>query len=168
MTDEPTESDNEHFRISNLVFSSGNQTSDTNYDVHCGNVVILVGPNNSGKSTMLKEIEDYCLGGNKELKVLSDIRFNVPLTEDGIRELVDAFRVETYPVGYNIQAGEFLLSIPDVKGQGEQPQYQKIEPVSIENCSILFYKRKWCNLYFIRYICFNEKEPKCCFMMNFL
>lgn len=133
MSEETPRPQNEHLRISNLIFASGSQTNEENYDVECGNIVILVGPNNSGKSTVLKEIENYCSGGDQQLRVLSDMRFNIPLSEQGINELLNAYRVEPIPENQNIHDNEILLSIPDVKGQSEEPQYQRASPELIRN-----------------------------------
>lgn len=36
---------------------------------------ILVGPNNSGKSRLLKEIRDYLSGDHRDIRIISEIKY---------------------------------------------------------------------------------------------
>lgn len=39
---------------------------------------VIVGPNNSGKSRLLREIRDYLSGDRKDIRIIDDIEFNYP------------------------------------------------------------------------------------------
>lgn len=47
-------------------------------DIVPKSVNVIIGPNNSGKSRFLKEIRDYMLGDNRELKIIKSIEHNMP------------------------------------------------------------------------------------------
>lgn len=129
MSDDTPEksNDNDHLRISKLVFSSGPKSDESNYDVDCSNVVIFVGPNNSGKSASLREINEFCLGGQEKMSIISQIKFNSPLSDKGIQELLTEFRVKEIPPNYTEEGSNILVSIPDFLGEGKAPQYVKFD-----------------------------------------
>jgi len=49
--------DNQKLRIESLEFYAGSQGSEKPLQISVGNITVLVGPNNSGKSLVLEEIE---------------------------------------------------------------------------------------------------------------
>ena len=54
-------------------------------------VNVIVGPNNSGKSRLLKELRDYLSGDRRDIKILADIDFGYP---EGFSELDAAYEIE--------------------------------------------------------------------------
>jgi len=130
MSEDSTEdsSPNDHLKISKLVFSSGAKSDETNYDVDCNNVIIFVGPNNSGKSASLREINDFCLGGSEKMTILSKIKFTDQLSDKGIEELLNNFKVNEIPSNIKINGNNILINVPDFRGNGEESQYQQVEP----------------------------------------
>ena len=53
---------------------------------------IIVGPNNSGKSRLLKEIRDYLSGDRRDIKILADIQCALP---KDFYELNEAYNIES-------------------------------------------------------------------------
>ena len=51
---------------------------------------IIVGPNNSGKSRLLKELRDYLAGDHRDLKLLSTVDFPYP---DSFDEINTAYNI---------------------------------------------------------------------------
>ncbi len=82
--------------LDEITFQAGTTPlSATPLNVHLGSVLIIVGPNNSGKSLALREIENWCIGKNHTTKVISDLKIKVPTDPDETMELLKIF--ETSP-----------------------------------------------------------------------
>lgn len=62
------------FKIDKIVVN----TSDGTQDIIPKKVNILVGPNNSGKSRILKELRDYLSGDNRDIKIIHSIDYPYP------------------------------------------------------------------------------------------
>jgi energy-coupling factor transporter ATP-binding protein EcfA2 len=84
-------------RLSKIKFYSGFDTDDgiVPLEIEVGKVLILVGPNNSGKSLALKEIEQWCSGQDNTRKVVDKIEINYPNDGDEGMQLLREF--ETQP-----------------------------------------------------------------------
>lgn len=81
------------------------------FEIEPGAVTIFVGPNNSGKSMILREIETYCQNGEiGNLKILGGIEFALPTDADLIQQ-IESMKIpykdnEHPPPGY-IMYGRF-------------------------------------------------------------
>lgn len=53
---------------------------------------VIVGPNNSGKSRLLKELRDYLAGDHQDLKILKNVEFPYP---DSFEEINDSYDIES-------------------------------------------------------------------------
>jgi len=97
-------------RISALVFKAGpSPTSATPLDAHLGPVVVLVGPNNSGKSLTLREIENWCFGADELRKVVSKVVVDFPKDSTTGKRLMEHFKVKPLPTD-NLRPGDFKIS----------------------------------------------------------
>jgi hypothetical protein len=65
-------------RLSKLKFHAGSQAGKPRLEIDLGTVLILVGPNNSGKSLGLRELEDWCFGRDVARKVIDSIEVEWP------------------------------------------------------------------------------------------
>lgn len=81
-------------RLNKLEFAAGPSVSDEALAIEMSTVLILVGPNNSGKSLSLKELENWCLGTDQDRVVLSAISATFPDDPDEAFGLLKAFEVE--------------------------------------------------------------------------
>ena len=90
----------------NITFSDG-----TTIGLDPADVVVLVGPNNSGKSLALRELDDY-LGGNSATTVLKSIK----LRKSGTKEDFDAFvrkhgQVRSQGGSWNVSGYKFSIGM---------------------------------------------------------
>ena len=55
-------------------------TENSDLNIHCGEVIIIVGPNNSGKSLVLRELEQHftIAGGPSDKKIIKDYEIECP------------------------------------------------------------------------------------------
>ena len=67
---------------------------------------IIVGPNNSGKSRLLKELRDYLAGDHRDLKILSTFAFPYP---DSFDEINTAYNIGSKMV--QDQYGNWMLKV---------------------------------------------------------
>lgn len=67
---------------------------------------IIVGPNNSGKSRLLKELRDYLAGDHRDLKILSTVDFPYP---DSFDEINTAYNIGSKMV--QDQYGNWMLKV---------------------------------------------------------
>jgi energy-coupling factor transporter ATP-binding protein EcfA2 len=84
-------------RLSKIKFYSGFDTTKGTIplEIELGKVLILVGPNNSGKSLALREIEQWCSGQDNARKVVDKIDINYPNDGEEALQLLREF--ETQP-----------------------------------------------------------------------
>ena len=81
-------------RITELEFKAGlSSGSIPLLDVVLGPVLVLVGPNNSGKSLALREIENWCFGGNESRLVISKIKVDFPSDSSVGTKLMEHFKI---------------------------------------------------------------------------
>lgn len=74
-----------------VEFQAGPDPDSQGTSVGLEPVTILVGPNNSGKSLALREIEDWCNGVDQEERVIDSISAEFPSSEEEAEELMEPF-----------------------------------------------------------------------------
>ena len=93
--------------IEEMTFAKGPGGSDP-LSVKPTPVVILVGPNNSGKSLALREVEAFCSTPSPKTLVLSDIKLACPQSPEEALSLLAKFKTEP-PPDIIIQDGQFYV-----------------------------------------------------------
>ena len=68
-------------QIKKLSFKAGPKVGAPALAITPENVTLLVGPNNSGKSRVLREIESWCWADNSAGKVLSAVEVEKPASD---------------------------------------------------------------------------------------
>jgi len=118
-------------RISQLTFRAGRAAGDEPLGIAPSNVVVLVGPNNSGKSLALREIEDWCFGQNKVTKVVGAVELDFPDQPDSAIQLLKAF--ETDPPPDRGPAPDTLWIGQPIFREGEAARYLAINTNDLRN-----------------------------------
>ena len=81
-------------RVRGITFKSGATPNSAPLEVSPSHCVVLVGPNNSGKSTALREIEEWCWNLSIDGKVVASLDAEVPATAiDGTPVVVVFFKI---------------------------------------------------------------------------
>ena len=93
--------------IEEMIFAKGPDGS-APLSVKPTPVVVLVGPNNSGKSLALREVEAFCSTANPKTLVLSDVKLAYPQSLEEALSLLEKFKTEP-PPGKIIQNGRFQV-----------------------------------------------------------
>jgi hypothetical protein len=74
--------------IHRITFTSGSSASAGPLTIDPRPITVLVGPNNSGKSSVLREIEAWCkTGPQQERKVVAEMAVDLPDVEQALAEL---------------------------------------------------------------------------------
>ncbi len=110
------------FHIHQIIFKDSQYEKSPQLDFTLSNVTILIGPNNSGKSQVLKDIEKYCFGTDTStLKILKDVVFAIPGSESDseIQELLTTFK-STPPKNRGIGHNQIFLSSHDFRESGNR------------------------------------------------
>lgn len=101
--------------LKNLILRFGPTGADFPLEFTPAPMTVFVGPNNSGKSLALREIEDFLeSGGRSERRIVRWMDFVLPSSDEGKR-MVEARRVDDGTVG----AGEGLVRVSRMKPMGE-------------------------------------------------
>ena len=77
--------------LDKLFFKTGSKPGSAPLEIDVGQVLILVGPNNSGKSLVLKEIERFAQDELKNNLVLNDITCTLPSSPGEVLDLLSPF-----------------------------------------------------------------------------
>ena len=93
--------------IEGLTFASGPDGSSP-LPVKPTSVVILVGPNNSGKSLALREVEAFCSTAEPVTRVVSDVQIAYPESAEEAMGLLGKFKAEP-PPGEITQSGQIYV-----------------------------------------------------------
>jgi len=107
------------FNIHRLNFKDTNYLQGSHLEITLSNVTILVGPNNSGKSQVLKDIENFCFNDKSEMQLLSEVQFTVPSEDLEIEELFNRFKIEP-PKNSNLQGYQIYLTSPNLREEGRE------------------------------------------------
>lgn len=94
--------------IRQIIFKAGERPGSAPLLLTPGNVVILVGPNNSGKSLALREIEKLSSEANPQTMVVGQVEFPIP-TDDEIEALVSKFKSDP-PATLTVAPGHIYIS----------------------------------------------------------
>ena len=118
-------------KITRIRFASGSTMSAPATTFDTQTIVIFVGPNNSGKSLILREIEDWCSGINKPWKILNEVHVEFPKTLADARTLLDKY-VADPPEGQTVNPDHvyvaqyrFTQTEPHVEFQMSLPSFEK-------------------------------------------
>jgi ABC-type cobalamin/Fe3+-siderophores transport system ATPase subunit len=84
----------EFFRLSRVKFRAGAHPEDSGAELEPGTVTILVGPNNSGKSLALQEIEMWCRGTDGPFHVIETCEMPLPEDRTQLEEFLSDRKVE--------------------------------------------------------------------------
>lgn len=95
--------------IKDLAFVVGKTPDGPSLQIETDTVVVIVGPNNSGKSLALKEIENWCMGKDNPRKVIKSIGINFPESEKEAFQLLQNFKSEP-PNNIGEKEGEIWVS----------------------------------------------------------
>jgi hypothetical protein len=126
-----------------LSFRAGSAPGSPALDLEPGPVVLIVGPNNSGKSQCLREIEQWCMGGSEPSKVLAAMEFRLPTSFEDAIDLLEPFA--TIPQQGQQGAPLFLMAshhTPTTGGATRQIGTNQIRaaviaPASVDRVSLL-------------------------------
>lgn len=111
------------FRIHRLNFKDSKYLSGSKLEINLSNVTILVGPNNSGKSQVLKDIEHFCYAEDVQMRLLSGIQFIIPSEDHEIDELLIAFKKDPPPQYGNLQGYQIYLASHNLRNEGRQVEF---------------------------------------------
>ncbi|WP_127519999.1 AAA family ATPase [Mesorhizobium sp. Z1-4] len=114
----------ERLKIQRIVFRAGSAPGQAPLDIATPNVTVLVGPNNSGKSLTLRELEQWCQGFNPQFSVIDQVEVALPDTHDELRSMLSVHEAEP-PPNQLAQAGHFWVARPVVR-HGEQALHQQV------------------------------------------
>jgi len=105
------------FHIHSIKFQESRYDQNSNLEIMPGNVTILVGPSNGGKSEVLRDIEKFCFSNKPDLKLISEISFTIPKEDNEIEELLTKFSREP-PQGVFIEVNHVYLNAPNLMEHG--------------------------------------------------
>lgn len=84
-------------QLRKIRFYAGPSSASQGLEIDPGTVLILVGPNNSGKSLALREIENWCFGQETSRKVVEALEVDFPEEPEDAERLVREFETNPPP-----------------------------------------------------------------------
>lgn len=129
--------------IKNITLQFGMNGKTDKLSFSPGPITVFVGPNNSGKSLILREIENYCqMAKTKSQLILDDIVFDLP-DDSGITEQIKTLEIKPEP-NENIPAGHTKY--------GKLTTTQGWKQFTLDISSLLHWKRSNPQAFNTRYI----------------
>jgi hypothetical protein len=98
-------------RLTSLLFQAGSQPGSPSLEIVPSTVVVLIGPNNAGKSLALREIEMWCIGENRDRRVVDSVSVDFPAGYEEALALIRPF-IEVASGEQLIVDGQFTLMSP--------------------------------------------------------
>lgn len=82
-------------KIKKLSFVAGPKPNSDPLEFSSGTLTLLVGPNNSGKSQTLREIENLCTEKINSGKILQSLELEYPKDNEEIKKLLEVFEIQS-------------------------------------------------------------------------
>jgi ABC-type polar amino acid transport system ATPase subunit len=117
-------------RLSEITFCAGERSGEEPLHVQTGDALIIVGPNNSGKSLALREIEGWCLKQASSRKVIQQIEVLFPDDPDAAVEMLKEHEASP-PPGEMQSPDHFYIGLPAVSPQ-KSTTYFSINPALVK------------------------------------
>jgi len=118
--------------IKKLILKFGRTQEDEALNFNPGSITVFVGPNNSGKSLALREIEDYSKSGPQANRnIIESIEYDIP-DKDEIGTLIKK-KSQKPPENYSLSEGEYF--VPDYDPINEQAQNHRVNLEQLKNFS---------------------------------
>jgi len=95
-------------RLSKITFKAGPAPGKSYLEIQPGTVLVFVGPNNSGKSLSLHEIENWCFGQDRICKIIDSLQVDFPTDPKVAENLLRQFQT-TPPQGHGETPGTFWI-----------------------------------------------------------
>lgn len=106
-------------KLKSIKFKAGSSVGQSPLVIDCPNVTVLIGPNNSGKSQTLREIEADCISANTGSSLVIDgLEIEMPTDAGKMLALLDPFDRGTPPGNSPASPGYVWLRRPSVGGSG--------------------------------------------------
>ena len=102
--------------IEKILFKAGAVRDSPPLEVEVSPITVFVGPNNSGKSKVLREIESFIASGNRESAktkavVLDGLNFS-PISKEEIEADIDKFATQSDGTPVSSESEHFVLAMP--------------------------------------------------------
>ena len=110
-------------KIKSLTFHASDGKQGPPLEVATGSVTVLVGPNNSGKSETLREIESWCGGIDGHSSVIKNIELSSPDTFDEFLDILEPFIISP-PELHQERQGYFWVSKPSLRDEERAHAYE--------------------------------------------
>lgn len=94
-------------KLSKIQFAGSRDSKLEGLSIEPGNITLLVGPNNSGKSQALREIESYCCENVTPSKVIKNIQLHYPESAAEINTLLNQYKIE--PENNELNPSEYCI-----------------------------------------------------------
>lgn len=107
-------------KITDLTFVAGARYGSAPLRLRPGNVTVLVGPNNSGKSLVLREIENWYKDDNFGGKVIKSALADWPTDPDQAEQLARALETAP-PPNSNVPPGHIWVRLPSFQNPAQNP-----------------------------------------------
>ncbi|MDE0436453.1 MAG: AAA family ATPase [Bryobacterales bacterium] len=111
-------------RIKRVIFRASGGSDGEPLNIETPNVTVLVGPNNSGKSLSLREIEALCQGNSDKCLLIKKIDLVLPQSFDELMAML-ARHIADPPENHRARPDFFWLARPAIR-QGEERIYEEV------------------------------------------
>lgn len=118
--------------IKKLLLKFGRTQEDEALSFNPGSITVFVGPNNSGKSLALREVENYSKSGPQANRnIIETIEYDIP-DKDKIGTLIKR-KSQKPPENFSLSEGEYF--VPDYDPINEQVQNRRVNLEQLKNFS---------------------------------
>ena len=117
-------------KLRKIKFRAGPRLSEAPIEIEAGGAVILVGPNNSGKSLALREIENWCFRGQFAHTVIDGLEVSYPEDPDSAVEMLRQYEAPP-PQGQMVPHGSFWVGMHTFNPQ-ESTRHFQVNPEEVK------------------------------------